>query len=192
MFYWSNWMAWAPITAIFLARLSYGYTLRQVILINFVLPSFFSMIWMTILGGSALYFQINGTVDLLSILNEKGYGAMTYAVLDQFNLSTVLSVVYLFAVFISFVTATDSAVSAMASVSTQGIADSRQEAPLYVKVLWGGMVGAVSLIFISSLGIDGIKMLSYLGGLSGLALGILAIMSLIAMIKRFKQLDKVS
>lgn len=192
IFYWSNWMAWAPITGIFLARLAYGYTLRQVILINFILPSLFSMIWMTILGGTALHFQMSGTVDLLTILNEQGYGAATYAVLEQFNLATILSVVYLFAVFISFVTATDSAVSAMASVSTKGISDAHQEAPLYVKVLWGGMVGAVSLIFISSLGIDGIKMLSYLGGLPALALGIVAVMSLMAMIKRYKELDKLN
>lgn len=189
-FYWSNWMAWAPVTAIFLARLCYGYTLKEVIVINFVLPSLFSTAWMTILSGISINFQMNGVIDLVSIINEKGYGAATYAILEQFPFSKVLIAIYIFAVFISFVTATDSTVNAMASISTSGISDGEEEAPLSIKVLWGFVVGAVAIIFISSLGIDGIKMLSYLGGMPALFLGILSVVSLFVIIKSHKDLDK--
>lgn len=188
-FYWSNWMAWAPVTAIFLARLCYGYTLKEVIVINFVLPSLFSTAWMTILSGIAINFQMNGVIDLVSIINEKGYGSATYAILQQFPLSNVLIAIYIFAVFISFVTATDSTVNAMASISTSGISDGEDEAPLIIKILWGSIVGVVSIIFISSLGIDGIKMLSYLGGIPALFLGILSVLSLFVIIKKHKELD---
>lgn len=178
-FYWSNWMAWAPVSAVFLARITYGYRVKDIIMMNFVVPSIFSTIWMAILGGTAINFQMTGKVDILSIILEKGPAAAGYAVLDYLPFSKVLIGLYLIAVFISFITATDSTTNGMSSISTSGLVDGRQEAPVYIKVIWGTTVGAVSLIFITTMGIDGIKMLSYLGGFPALFLAILSVISLI-------------
>ncbi len=190
-FYWSNWMAWAPVTAVFLARLAYGYTVKQVIITTFVLPSIFSMIWMSILSGTAIYLQMTGTVDILAILNEKGPGFATYAVMSDFPLAIIISSIYVFAVFISFVTATDSTLNAMAGISTQGLTDGTQEAPVMMKIAWGGVVTTISLIFIAYLGLDGIKMLSYLGGIPALILGILCVASLGFIISKHRNLNVV-
>ena len=178
-FYWSNWMAWAPVAAVFLARITYGYRVKDIIVMNFVVPSIFSAIWMAILGGTAINFQMTGKVDILSIMLEQGSAAAGYAVLDYLPFSKVLIGLYLIAVFISFITATDSTTNGMSSISTSGLADGRQEAPVYIKVIWGTTVGAVSLVFITTMGIDGIKTLSYLGGFPALFLVILSVISLI-------------
>lgn len=179
MFYWSNWMAWAPVSAVFLARIAYGYRIKEVVTMNFIVPGIFSTIWMTILSGTTIYFQMTGRVDVLTIMNEQGSGAAAYAVLGELPMSGLIIGIYLVAVMISFITATDSTTNAMASICTTGISDGSQEAPLAIKITWGVIIGAVSLIFITSLGLDGIKMLSYLGGFPALALGILSIISLI-------------
>ncbi len=191
-FYWSNWMAWAPVTAVFLARIAYGYTVKEVITMNFLIPSAFSAVWMTILGGSAINFQMTGKVDILAIMNEQGSAAAGYAVLGQLPLSGLLIGIYLLAVIISFITATDSTTNAMASICTTGITEGAQEAPLYLKVTWGVTVGAIALIFIATLGIDGIKMLSYLGGFPALFLGILSIISLVFIMGNPNKFDIVS
>ena len=191
-FYWSNWIAWAPVTAVFLARISYGYKVKEIITMNFIIPSIFSSIWMTVLGGSAINFQMTGKVDILSIMNEQGAPAAAYAVLGNLPLSKILIGIYLLAVFFSFITATDSTTNAMASISTTGIADGAQEAPIYVKFLWGIIVGSVALIFIATLGIDGIKMLSYLGGFPALFLGILSLISLFYIMGKPEKFDQYS
>ena len=191
-FYWSNWMAWAPVTAVFLARIAYGYTVKEVIMMNFVIPGFFSVLWMTVLGGSAINFQMTGQVDLVSILNEQGSGAAAYAVLNHLPFSGILIGLYLLAVMISFITATDSTTNAMASISSTGITAASQEAPVFIKITWGVIVGAVALIFISTLGIDGIKTLSYLGGFPALFLGIFSILSLIFIMRNPGKFDRVS
>jgi glycine betaine transporter len=54
------------------------------------------------------------------------------------------------------------------------------------------LVGAVSLIFITTLGIDGIRMLSCLGGFPALFLGILSIASLIFIMGNPKKFDTYS
>jgi glycine betaine transporter len=189
MFYWSNWMAWAPVSAVFLARISYGYKIKEVVTMNFVIPSIFSAIWMTIISGTTINFQMTGRVDVLSIMNEQGSGAAAYAVLKEFPLSGVIIGIYLIAVILSFITATDSTTNAMASISTSGIDDGRKEAPLSIKIIWGVIVGAVSLIFTTALGIDGIKMLSYLGGFPALILGILCIVSLFVIMRKPHKYD---
>lgn len=39
IFYWANWFAWAPIAALFLGKISKGYTIRQYINFNLILSS---------------------------------------------------------------------------------------------------------------------------------------------------------
>ena len=101
-FYWANWMAWAPVTAVFLARISYGYTIKELIEMNFFLPAIFSGIWMTIFGGTAIYMQMNGVVDLVEVLNTVGAEGVGYAVLGQLPLSGIIIPFFLFIVFITF------------------------------------------------------------------------------------------
>lgn len=184
MFYWSNWMAWAPVAAVFLARIAYGYRIKEVVMMNFVIPGIFSTVWMTILSGTTINFQLTGRVDVLGIMNEQGSGAAAYAVLGALPLSGIIIGIYLVAVMISFITATDSTTNAMASICTTGISDGSTEAPLWIKLTWGIIIGTLSLIFITTLGLDGIKMLSYLGGFPALFLGILSIVSLFLVMKK--------
>jgi choline-glycine betaine transporter len=178
IFYWSNWMAWAPVSAVFLGRLTYGYKVKEAVTMNFIIPSIFSAIWMTILGGTAINYQMNGTLDLLKIMNENGSAAAGFAILRTMPFSNLIIGVYLIAIFTSFITATDSTTNAMASISTTGILDGKKEAPLLIKVIWGSLVGLMALLFISTLGLDGIRMLSYLGGYPALFLLILTIIAL--------------
>ncbi|UOQ44241.1 BCCT family transporter [Halobacillus salinarum] len=189
-FYWSNWMAWAPVTAVFLARIAYGYRVKEVIMMNFVIPGFFSVIWMTVLGGTAINFQMTGKVDIAAVIADQGSGAAAYAMLDQLPFSGIIILLYLVAVMISFVTATDSTTNAMASISSTGITEGSQEAPVFIKITWGVIVGAVALIFISTLGLGGIRTLSYLGGFPALFLGILSIFSLIVIMRNPNKYDR--
>lgn len=181
-FYWANWMAWAPVTAVFLARISYGYTIRELIEMNFFLPAIFSALWMTIFSGTSIHMQMNGVVDLVEVLNTVGPEGVGYAVLSQLPLSGIIIPFFLFIVFITFVTAADSTTNAMAALSSTGITPENPEAPTFLKAVWGISIGALAWIMISILGIDGIKMLSNLGGFLGTFLVIGAAISVILLI----------
>lgn len=189
MFYWSNWMAWAPVSAVFLARIAYGYKIKEVVVMNFVIPSMFSLVWMTILSGTTINFQMTGKVDILEKMNEQGSAAAAYAVLGELPLSGIIIAIYLIAIMISFITATDSTTNAMASICTTGIDEGDQEAPLIIKVAWGVIIGAVSLVFIGTLGIDGIKMMSYLGGFPALFLGLFSLVALFIIMRKPEKYD---
>lgn len=52
-YYWAFWLAWAPFTGIFIARISRGRTLRQLLLGVLIVPSLGTFFWFSVFGMSA-------------------------------------------------------------------------------------------------------------------------------------------
>lgn len=165
VFYWANWLAWTPVTALFLGRISRGYTVRQFIRFNLFFPALFSGLWMIIFSGTAITFDQSMFPGLLQdTLETDGAQSVIYAIFEKLPWSLVVSTFFLFIVIISFVTAADSNTSALSSISSKNINQENAEGGILVKILWGLIIGFVSFIMISSSGIEGVKMLSTIGG----------------------------
>ena len=173
IFNWANWLAWTPVTALFLGRIAYGYTVRAFIIFNLLLPSIFGGIWMMIFSGTTIGFDQMFGAELINSLDENGPQSLAYRVLDHLPFTEFVSFIFLLIVFISYVTAADSNTAAMTGMSTRGITPQNQEAPLGIKLIWGLLVGLISWIMISFAGIEGIKMISTLGGFPALFLVLL-------------------
>ncbi|MEM8934964.1 MAG: BCCT family transporter [Pseudomonadota bacterium] len=183
VFYFANWLAWAPITALFLGRIAVGYTVREFLTFNLVLPAAFGGFWMTIFGGAAIEIDALTSGTLTQALETNGPEAVIYALFDALPLSSVLVVSFVFLSFISFVTAMDSNTHSIASVCFKSSIDSQEvrAAATRVKIFWGALVGAVAFVMTATTGIDGVRMLSNLGGLPGLFILIAMIAVIIAM-----------
>ena len=100
VFYWANWMAWAPITAMFLGRISKGYTVREILVFNWIIPSLFAIIWMSIFSGTALSYQMAGEVNLVNALNSTGAESVIYGIMDQYPLIKILPLFFVIIVFL--------------------------------------------------------------------------------------------
>ncbi|WP_421893782.1 BCCT family transporter [Marinoscillum sp.] len=170
VFNWANWLAWTPITALFLGRLGKGYTVRQFILVNLVFPSLFGGLWMMIFSGSAIHFDSLSDGALFQTLTDQGPENVIYAIFESLPFTWLISIVFLLITFISYVTAADSNTSAMSNLCTKGITTEHQEAPVFTQIIWGTIVGALAWIMIAYSGIGGIKMISVLGGFPALFL----------------------
>lgn len=169
-FNWANWLAWAPITAMFLGRLSYGYTIRQFLVFNWVIPSLFGMIWMSVFSGTAIDLFLNQGINLGEVLSQKGPEAIIFQVFESVPMSRIIAGVFLFTAFLSYVTAADSNTEAMSGISSTGISPSSPSPSIGIKIIWGLTIGAVAFVMVKLAGIGGIKMLSNLGGLPALFL----------------------
>ncbi len=170
LFDWANWLAWTPVTALFLGRLALGYTVRDFIHFNLLLPALFGGIWMIIFGGFALEADVSGGGSLFALLGEKGPESVIYALLHQLPLGKITSGFFLLVVFLSYVTAADSNTSAMSGISSHGISPEKPESPMFIKVIWGVLIGLVAWVMVNAAGVDGIKMTSVLGGFPALFL----------------------
>jgi choline-glycine betaine transporter len=192
VFYFANWLAWAPITALFLGRISVGYTVREFLLFNLVAPATFGALWMAIFGGAAINIDAATGGALSAALNERGPDAVIYALFDAYPFTVLVASAFVVLTFISFVTAMDSNTHSIASVCLKPAA-SKREARAHsfpVKIFWGVLVGAVAWVMTSTTGIDGVRMLSNLGGAPGLI--ILIAMGAVLIVMRVQWFDEVS
>ena len=171
VFYWANWLAWTPITAVFLGRMAVGYTVREFIQFNLLLPGFFGMLWMGVFSGNALYMDYyGGTQDLYAILKSQGPENVIYAVLGEFPWPKALGIAFFATAFLSYVAGADANTSAMGGICTGGISPESPEAPAWIKIAWGAAIGLCAWVMVAYAGIDGIKMASNLGGFPALLL----------------------
>ena len=116
-YYWAFWLAWAPFTGIFIARISKGRTLRQLLLGVMIIPSLGTFIWFSVFGTSAFQLiegwgQYNGEFD--NVFTSIFVFFQSYPSSAWLNLVTVL-------LLVSFlVTSVDSAVLVLSMFSDQG------------------------------------------------------------------------
>ncbi len=184
LFYWANWLAWTPVTALFLGRLAYGYTVRDYIHFNLLLPSIFGSLWMIVFSGTAMSIDVNSSDMILNqTLQEQGAENVIYAVFNQLPMPQVISVIFLLTSFLSYVTAADSNTSAMSGISSTGISPSSPEPSFPIKLIWGATVGVIAWVMVAFAGIDGIKMTSNLGGFPALFLMIAIGIGMIQMVR---------
>lgn len=190
-FYLANWFAWAPVASLFLGRIARGYTVREFILFNLIAPSIFAIVWMTIFGGNTLY--LNEILDnaLYHLMAAQGEERVMYEMIGQFKHGFILSIITLLLVFLSYVTAADSNISAMSALSTKLPEKTSSEAPRTIKIIWGVLIGAIACLMLVSAGVDGIRILCVLGGFPALFIVIIAAASLIQLMvskdKDFKE-----
>jgi choline-glycine betaine transporter len=184
IFYWGNWFAWAPVTALFLGRLAIGYSVREFILMNLVLPSLFGALWMTAIAGSAIAIDQQSGASLYSVIAAKGPDSVLFRLFDALGGGPAATGLILFTIFLSYVAGADANVSAMSALSTRGITPDAPEAPMGVQSVWGIAVGLVAIVLVAGSGLDGIRMMSVLGGFPALFVIIGAALSLTVMLVR--------
>ncbi|HKK74249.1 MAG TPA: BCCT family transporter [Saprospiraceae bacterium] len=189
IFYWANWLAWAPITALFLGRLSLGYTVREYIQFNLLLPALFGGLWMVIFGGASMHLDQASGGQLYEVLVDYGEQNVIFTILADLPLGSIMSIIFLFIVFVSYVTAADSNTSAMSGICTVGISPDNPEAPLSIKLIWGILIGLVAWIMVTKAGVDGIRIISVLGGFPALFLLIIVALGLIRLLFRKEELS---
>lgn len=57
IFYWGWWIAWSPFVGMFIARISRGRTIKEVVLYTMTGPLLFAIVWFSVFGGAAIQME---------------------------------------------------------------------------------------------------------------------------------------
>ncbi|UQG62207.1 BCCT family transporter [Marinobacter sp. M3C] len=166
--FFASWFAWAPLSCLFLGKIARGYTVRQFIIVNTLLPSLFGFLWFSIFSGSSLFFDTTRSGIMYDAYNASGFASVIYVLFDQLPGSTLISSLFIFACFITFITAADSNTDAIGGLCTKGVDADHMKSPLWIKACWGSAIAFVAWISASYIGVDAVKMLFNLAGVPGL------------------------
>ncbi|MBS7456489.1 BCCT family transporter [Coralloluteibacterium stylophorae] len=132
VFFWAWWIAWAPFVGAFIARVSYGRTVREFVVGVVLLPSLVGFMWFAVFGGAALHAEIFEGTDLGAALAQ-GHEQVLFALFESMPASQLLAGAAIVLLMVFFVTSADSATMILASMSSAGDPDP----PLKRRVTWG-------------------------------------------------------
>ncbi|MEV5550488.1 BCCT family transporter [Streptomyces sp. NPDC052309] len=139
VFYWAWWISWTPFVGMFIARISRGRTIRQFVGGVILVPSTVSLVWFAVFGGSAMKMQEQGRLGA-----ETTPEGQLFAVLREFPIATVTSLLVMVLVGIFFVSGADAASIVMGTLSQRGALEPGRP----VVVFWGVVTGAVAAIML--------------------------------------------
>ncbi|MEO3974667.1 BCCT family transporter [Streptomyces sp. CAU 1734] len=139
VFYWAWWISWTPFVGMFIARISRGRTIRQFVGGVILVPSTVSLVWFAVFGGTAMNLQESGKLS-----DEATPEGQLFAVLQQFPIPTVMSLLVMILVGIFFVSGADAASVVMGTLSQKGTFEPSR----FVVVFWGVVTGAVAAIML--------------------------------------------
>ncbi|MCP1675252.1 choline-glycine betaine transporter [Natronocella acetinitrilica] len=132
IFFFAWFLGYGPLMALFVARISRGRTVRQMLLAVGIMAPVATTIWFTLLGGSGIYYQLTGQIDLVEALNNFRFDVATLTVAQALPLGTVMALAILLLTTIFVATTGDSM-----SYTISMVASGHDEPNTAVRAFWG-------------------------------------------------------
>ncbi|MBW8182558.1 BCCT family transporter [Shewanella nanhaiensis] len=177
IFYWAWWLVFAPSMGLFVARISRGRTIKQMVSGAVFFGSLGCAMYFMILGNYGLSLQLSGQLDVVGILNSEGATRAIFSILEQLPFSTLIIALFTLLCIIFTATTFDSISYILASVVQTNVTEDPMR--------WNRLFWAFTLSFMPSV-------LMFMGGLAtlqtaaivgGLPLLVIAIMLMISGVK---------
>ena len=146
LFYWGWWLAYMPVMGLFIARISHGKTIRQVVLGMMSYGVMGCLSFYAVLGGYALWLQQSGTLNVVKILNTQGQAGVEAALIQTLPMDKVMLVLFCISCFIFLATTISSSAYIVSSFTSLDLSNGKQPSR------WNRMAWVIVFI-IFSLGI---------------------------------------
>jgi choline/glycine/proline betaine transport protein len=143
----------------FIARVSKGRTVREFIVGVMLLPTLLSFFWMSVFGGTAVYFEQTGA-DVSRAVNANVATAL-FEMFQNLPLTGILSFVGIVLVVFFFVTSSDSGSLVVDHLTSGGKLDS----PVPQRIFWAVMEGVLAAVLLLGGGLTALQTASITAGL---------------------------
>lgn len=132
VFFFSWFVGYGPLMAIFVARISRGRTIRQMIISIAILAPIATTIWFTLMGGSGIYYQMTGVFDLTDALANFKFDVATLTIAQALPGGALMGLAIMVLTTI-FVATTGDSMSYAIAVATAGHDDPEPA----LRAFWG-------------------------------------------------------
>ena len=145
IFYWAWYFAYLVMMGLFIAKVSKGRTIRQVILTCVVGSSLGCMLFMGVLGGYTVDGILTGSLPIIEWFHEKGLSAAVIEVISSVPGGSILLIIFLISVYFLITTTMSSATYAVSLMTTKKLEKDGDPA-LAIRITWCIAVGAISMV----------------------------------------------
>lgn len=145
VFYYAWFVAWVPFVGMFVARISKGRTIREFIMGVVLVPTLFTIVWLSVFSAIALStvqgWSLENVLELVSSPETA-----VFVIFSNYPLSKVISIMIIILLGVFFITSADSATYSLSVMSTNGDINP----PVYKKVVWGIVEATIAYILLSA------------------------------------------
>ncbi|WP_083273100.1 BCCT family transporter [Alteromonas confluentis] len=161
IFYWGWWLAWAPFVGLFIARISYGRTIREFVIGVLLIPTAFTLLWMTVFGNTAIDMVLTQGNEALANMVDEDTAVALFVFLENFPFQSVLTLLAVLMVVIFFVTSCDSGAMVVDMLCSNG----RNDTPLWQRIYWAVTVGVVAATLLYAGGLGALQTMTIVAAL---------------------------
>ena len=184
VFYWAWWFAWAPFVGLFIARVSKGRTVRQMVGTGVLASTGVTIPWFATLGGTSIWMQTNGVANIVEVYNEMGSAGAGYPLFDNLMFGSILVLLFLTLIITFFVTSADSSTLALGMLTTGG----KEHPSTLNRVIWGATMGALASLLMVVGGVGALQTASVVTGGPFALITLLAVWSTIRTFRHVRPL----
>jgi choline/glycine/proline betaine transport protein len=156
LFYFTWWFAWAPFVSLFIARISYGRTIKEFIIGVLLVPSLIVFIWMGVFGNAAIYQVLNNVGDISGAVSNNASTAL-FVLFDNLLFTKALSTISLILIVTFFVTSSDSGALVASMLSSKKHVDITSDSPLLSRITWAILLGVVAAVLLKAGGLGALQ-----------------------------------
>ncbi|MFR0554589.1 BCCT family transporter [Loigolactobacillus coryniformis subsp. coryniformis] len=182
IFYWGWWLSYMPFTGLFIARISKGRTIRQIIVGMLLFGALGCMSFYAILGGYSLYLQHSGIVNLVQILNTQGQAAVIARVLSTLPFKVAVLIFYALSCFIFLATTISSSAFIVSSLTSLKL-KAGQDPSRFNRMIWVGVFILFSMGIVVVGGFKTVQTICTLAGLPLIFVCVLLLGSIVQMVR---------
>lgn len=180
LFYWGWWIAWSPFVGLFIARISRGRTIREFVRGVLLVPTGFTLLWMTVFGDTAIHFIL---VDHLHGFAQAVAGDSSLALfvfLEQLPLASITSIIAIIMVLVFFVTSADSGALVVDLLASNGA----EHSPVWQRIFWSLLMGVVAIALLLANGLEALQTATITSALPFSVILLLSVWGVLKALKR--------
>ncbi|MCD5325505.1 MULTISPECIES: BCCT family transporter [Pontibacillus] len=161
VFYWAWWLVYAPFVGLFIARISRGRTIKQMVLGTMLYGTLGSILFFGIIGNFGMYMQLTGQFDVINVLNTQGAPAAIISVIAQLPMAPIMIATFTVLAIIFLATTFDSSSYILASVVQNYVED---EPLRWNRLFWAFALCLLPLTLMILGGLGTLQTASIVGG----------------------------
>jgi len=138
VFYWAWWVSWSPFVGMFVARISRGRTIRELIIAALCVPTIIALLWFTIFGNTALFQAQQGIGELSNGISSVSLAM--FQMLENLPFQAISSGLGILLLLIFFITSSDSGALVIDTITAGG----KLETPIPQRIFWAITQGLIA------------------------------------------------
>ena len=177
VFFWAWWISWSPFVGMFIARVSYGRTVREFLFAVLIVPVLVSTLWMSSFGGSGIEQVRDGVGALADGIDDSSLAL--FQMLQELPMTEISSFLAIVLVLVFFITSSDSGSLVIDAITSGG----KTDAPKSQRVFWVITQGGIAAVLLAVGGATALNALQAGAVSAGLPFAVVLVLMCLSLIK---------